>query len=146
MFYQCWLETEGYRVLFDFKTLSNQPNYLDLNLEFYLDFFGSQTIIKSSPSFIAISDLQRLINYFKEHIIHLRQDPETESYLFTPLELGFQIQALSGEIRDKDDGEFSLRFMINMNANSDNSSSYFGGESVIYLKNLKNFINSLSKI
>src|SRR4029453_9240655 len=69
--------------------------------------------VQSVPTLMTVRDLSRLVAYFEEHIARLQQHPDSESDVFVPLELGFQVQALAGEVQTGDDGEFSVRFFVN---------------------------------
>lgn len=140
---KCLLETEGYQIVFNLKSLESTKEDLDLIVEFHLDCFA----VKSIPAFIAIKDLHRLVSYFEEHIASLQVDPDSESYTFSTYGLGFQVQALAGEVRSPDDGEFSMRFMVNVGqANVDASRTYVGGESVVTLANIQGFTSSLQGV
>ena len=136
----CLLQTSGYRVLFELKDLETTTAYVDMVVEFQLDPCLGGSLVKSEPTFVAMSDLQRLLAYFDQHIAYLQQDPDSESDIFVPLELGFQVQALSGEVRSQCDGEFSIRFMVNVGKSKDEDCRvYVGGESVVTLEQIKNF-------
>ena len=70
---------------------------------------------------------------------------DSESYTFIPPDLQFQLQALSGQIRSQDDGEFTLRFMLNTGkSNPEGFAVYVGGEAVISLENVNRFLSSIS--
>ncbi len=141
---KCLLETEGYQILFDLKTLDSTTKDVDAVVEFILDPRLAEISVKSVPTFVAIKDLQRLIKYFEEHIALLQQDSDSESYTFVTWGLGFQVQALSGEVRSPNDGEFTLRFTINVGyVNKEASRIYVGGESVVTLENIHRFTSSV---
>jgi hypothetical protein len=54
------------------------------------------------------------------------------------------VQALAGEVQAGDDGEFSVRFFVNVGESSTAGHRvYIGGESVVALKNLRVFLASL---
>ena len=90
------------------------------------------------------SDLYRLATYFEEHIVQLLQNPDGASSTFVPMELGFQVQALAGEVHAENDGEFSVRFLVNVGKSKDEGEKvYVGGEAVVTLKNIRKFIASL---
>jgi len=141
---KCFLETDGYRVCFDLKGVQASKEHVDMVVEFTLDQHLGGIVVKSIPTFIAASDLHRLTVYFEEHIAQLWQNSDSESYTFVPMELGFQVQALGGEVHTEDDGEFSLRFLLNVGRSKDEGERvYVGGESVVTLRNIKRFIASL---
>ena len=95
----------------------------------------------------AIKDLERLVNYFEEHIACLKVDPDNESSTFITYGLGFQVQALSGEVRSLSDGEFTMRFMVNVGQSDfEASRTYIGGESEVTLENIESFTSSLQSI
>lgn len=144
---KCFLETEGSQIIFDLSSLPTKKE-LDLVVHFRLDPQMGRFCVSSIPTFIAINDLQRLISYFEEHITDLRNDPDSQSHTFVPLGLGFQLQALSGEIFTENkaslDGEFTLRFMINVGRSHNEATSvYVGGEMVVTLTQIQDFIMSL---
>jgi hypothetical protein len=144
---KCLLETEGYRIVFELKTLETTKQDVDMVVEFQLNPCLSNMVVKSKPAFISIKDLQRLVTYFEEHIALLEEDPDSESYTFTTYGLGFQLQGLSGEMRSPNDGEFSIRVMLNVGeSNLENSRTYVGGESVVTLENIHNFTLSLQAL
>ena len=146
MMNRCLLKTNGYRVGFEFQNWVNNQEDVELVIKFLLDPQLGQVKVKSRPFLMAVEDLERLITYFKQHLKCLAQDPDYESSIFTPLELGFQLQALSGEIRALNDGEFSLSFMLNVGRGDDDASVYVGGEGVVMLSNLNIFIASIQQI
>ena len=113
-------------------------------VEFILDQHLGDIMVKSVPTFIAASDLYRLATYFEEHIAQLLRHPDRASCTFVPMELGFQVQALAREVHAENDGEFSVRFLVNVGKSKDEGERvYVGGESVVTLKNIRRFIASL---
>jgi hypothetical protein len=141
---KCILETEGYRISFSLKAVQDSKEYVDMIVEFTLDQSLGGTIVKSVPTFIASDDLYRLVAYFEEHIAQLPQHPDREASTFVPMELGFQVQALAGEVYAENDGKFSVRFLLNVGKSKDEGERvYVGGEAVVTLKNIRKFITSL---
>jgi hypothetical protein len=141
---KCVIETDGYRVSFDLKDMQASKEYIDMIVEFTLDQHLGDIMVKSVPTFIAASDLYRLATYFEEHIAQLLQNPDGASSTFVPMELGFQVQALAGEVHAENDGEFSVRFLVNVGKSKDEGEKvYVGGEAVVTLKNIRKFIASL---
>jgi hypothetical protein len=144
---KCFLETEGYRIVFELKSLETTKQEIDLIVEFHLNSHLGDLAVKSIPAFISIQDLQRLITYFEEHIARLQENPDSEAYTFTTYGLSFQLQGLSGEVRSPNDGEFSIRVMLNLGqSNLEASRTYVGGESVVTLANIHSFTSSLQII
>lgn len=78
------------------------------------------------------------------HVAQFLQHPDRASYTFVPMELGFQVQALAGEVHAENDGVFSVRFLVNVGkSKNEGERVYVGGESVVTLKNIRKFIASL---
>jgi len=141
---KCLLETDGFQISVDLNTIETSKEHVGITVELVLDKHLGNVVIKSVPTCITLSDLWRLAVYFEEHIERLRQNFDSESYTFAPMELGFQLQALEGEIHQEHDGEFSLRFLLNVGEGSkQNHRVYIGGESVVTLKSIRIFIASL---
>jgi len=138
------LETEGYRILFNLKETQAAKESADVVVELVLNRHLGDVAVKSVPTLMTVRDLSRLVAYFEAHIARLQQHPDSESYVFVPLELGFQVQALAGEVQAGDDGEFSVRFFVNVGESSQAGHRvYIGGESIVTLKNLRVFLASL---
>ncbi len=141
---QFLLKTDGYQVLFNLTHLEHTKDYLDAIFEFRLDPQLANVSVKSPQTFISIKDLQELIAYFENHITRLQNNPDSQSEPFVTWELGFQVQALSGEIRSPQDGEFDILFMVNVGqGNEEVGSTYVGGESAVTLENIQRFISSV---
>jgi hypothetical protein len=139
-----FLKTEGYQVSFEIEPMPHLKDEVDVKVGFLLDPCLGNVALTSSPMPLSLKDLQRLKTYLEQHIAHLQADPDSESYTFVPLDLQFQLQAFSGEIRSPDDGEFTLRFMINANKpNEERSSVYIGGEAIVTLENVSCFLSSI---
>jgi hypothetical protein len=105
------LNAYGYRAIFHIACAAHSAQQADVVVEVRLDNAGA-SIMRSMLTSVATSDLQRLGAYFDEHISLLAKEPGHVSEVFVPLQLGFQIQALSGEIDSNDDGVFGLRVMV----------------------------------
>jgi hypothetical protein len=139
------LKTEGYEISFELETMQTLKDEFGVRVGFLLDPSLGNIALTSSPVPLSLKDLQRLKIYLEEHIAHLQENPDSESYTFVPLDLQFQLQAFSGEVRSQDDGEFTLRFMINVGMPSEDSSSvYVGGEAVVTLENVNRFLSLIS--
>jgi hypothetical protein len=131
-------------VSFNLEDVQASKEHVNMVIEFALDAYLGGIVVKSIPAFTAVSDLYRLTTYFEEHIAQLRQNPDSESYTFFPMELGFQAQALEGEVHIENDGDFSLRTLLNVGRNKDAGERvYVGGESVVTVKSIRKFIASL---
>jgi len=151
MIRKCLLETDGYQIAFDFKGWATQQE-----VDMVVTFMGGPPLCPrfsatSVPTFISLSDLRRLRHYFFSHIAQLQQNPDRESYPFVPLGLGFQVQALGGDVRlsneaavGSQEGEFTIRFMVNVGRSHDeNAAVYVGGETAVTVANINHFLVSL---
>jgi hypothetical protein len=144
---RCLFEAYGYTVSFDFMKVDAAREYVDTIIEFSLDQELDGILVKSMPTFIAVKDIAKLATYFSDHIQSLIQNPESESLIFVPMELGFQVQALSGDVQSVDEGGFTVRFMVNVGKEPlENLSVYMGGEGVVSVENATKFISSLNAI
>jgi hypothetical protein len=144
MVQKCALETEGYLICFALQETQAAKESAEVVIELILDRSLGNVAVQSVPTLMTVRDLSRLEAYFEEHIARLQRHPDSESYVFVPLELGFQVQALAGEVQAGDDGEFSVRFFVNVGESRQAGHRvYIGGESVVTLKNLRVFLASL---
>jgi hypothetical protein len=143
----CVLDAGGYRVTFTFQPTGATKKYVDALIELTLDPQLGNVSVKSVPTFLALSDLRRLATYLKDHLSGIKIDPERASYIFLPIELGFQVQGLSGEVDTDEEGEVILRFMVNVGENPDDGSRvYVGAESIVAVERIEEFVSSLSAI
>lgn len=59
-----------------------------------------------------------------------------------------QVQALIGKVILEDEGNFNVRFMINVShqKDKDNTNTYVGAEAGVTLKNIQRFTSSLQTV
>jgi hypothetical protein len=143
---RCTLETEGYRIAFHLHRLDAAREYFDGSVELSLQPDLGGLVIKSAPTFLGVADLRQLAAYFEEHIARLQGDPDAEASVFVPLELGFQVQALSGDVGPEAEGEFTLRFMVNVGQREGCSRTYVGAEAVTTVQSVRDFTASLDTV
>ena len=140
------LQARGYQVVFEVKQTQPVEGFLDIRIAFTLDPRLGGITVEAVPISVMLADLSRLITYFEDHITRLEQDPDSESFTFVPLDLQFQLQAFSGEVRAPNDGEFTMQFMVNVGLTEEGTRVYVGGESLIYLEELNQFLSSLRQL
>jgi hypothetical protein len=140
MSHTCTLAGESFSADF---TLRPARSAEDRDLTVALHTHGRRDLVVSTPSLIATADLRRLREYLTDHLRALTANPDAESFVFTPMELGFQLQALSGEMRDDDDGECTVRLMAQVATGDDLPRLYVGCESVVTAAALRSFIAQL---
>ena len=142
-----FLNTEGYQVSFEMKTIPDLPDEFEVTISFRLDPRLDNVTFTSTPSALPFKELQALADYFTPHIELLKSNPNGDSDTFVPLDLQFQLQAFAGEVRSPDDGEFTLQFMINMGKPEKGSTSvYVGGEGVVTLEEINRFLASVKRL
>ena len=141
-----WLKAEGYQVAFEVRQTGPVEEDLDMRIVFILDPHLGNMRLEAEPIPVMVSDIPRLISYFEDHIAQLQKDPDSESFTFVLMDLQMQLQALSGEIRAADDGEFTMRFLVNVGKAEDGLRVYAGGESVIYLENVNAFLTAMRQL
>jgi hypothetical protein len=148
MTYQFMLRANGYHIVFNGIPVYSEP-ILDTTIEFHLHPNLGDLIVKSVPTFIRLIDLKDFLTYFEEHISHLQQEPDFVSEIFISTDLGFQAQAYQGDILPYNDGDFSLSFMVNVGIrgeNADDTRVYIGGEALITVHEVQNFVHSVQLI
>ncbi|MDF5719608.1 MAG: hypothetical protein PUP91_03760 [Rhizonema sp. PD37] len=101
-------------------------------------------MVRSIPTIITLKDLQSLITYFEQHITNLKSDPNSKAHTFVTWDLGFQVEALSGDVFSESEGVFTIRFMVNIGqADEKACSTYVGGEAMVTFANIRSFTLSL---
>lgn len=145
---KCVLETSGYQLVFYLASLDNSPNHIGLLTEFVLNASHDQSCkARSRAKPVYISQLQKLIPYLENHVAALVEKPGHESHTFVTYDLSFQIQALSGEVRSQNEGEFTIECLVNVGKPEGNPcSTYVGGEAVVTLKNLQEFTSDFQTV
>jgi len=138
------LNTNACQIDFYFsQTIDNQ--WFDLIIKFSNILNSKKYDLESALMSISKSDLSELVKYFRTHINNLKSNPNFSSYVFTPTEVGFRIQALAGDIFD-DEGDFTLRVMANIGQNNiDSTRAYMGIETPVDLESILEFIGTLEK-
>ncbi|WP_433932487.1 hypothetical protein AB3662_48110 [Sorangium cellulosum] len=134
------MSANGYGAIFRLWRAPLSSEHVDAEIEMYLDASRRDTLVRSSRAFISVKDLRRLASYLDEHIALLMSKPNESSPIFVPLEMGFQIQALSGEVDSSEDGVFSMRLMINVGKSETGENVYVGCEGSIDVEHVRLFI------
>jgi hypothetical protein len=144
---QCCLTTAGYQVVFHMTRAQRRGDSLDVVVELSVCPELGRFTVKSVPNFVSVADMRRLVHYLEEHISRLIEDASHESVPFVPLELGFQVQALAGDVGSENEGDFTLRFLVNIGRSPvDGTGVYVGAESVIEVENVRAFAASLEAL
>ncbi|HBL14577.1 MAG TPA: hypothetical protein DD379_24950 [Cyanobacteria bacterium UBA11162] len=147
----CVIETEGYRAVFHLKSLHDSQEIIDLVVELVVNPKLRELSFKSVPAFIFVKDLKRLVSYFENHIESLKQNSSSESTVFIDYGLGFELQASGGsvvsETGSETEGTFTLLVMVNLGQpETESPQTYLGGESIVTLENIRNFISSVNQL
>lgn len=141
---KCILETDGYQVIFYLSSLNYTQEQVGIILMFVLNPVLGTVTLKTPAHSISTKDLHRLIEYFEQHIVNIKKNPDIDSYAFVTYGLDFQIQALSGIVLSDNEGSFSLQVLINVGqADEGASRTYVGGESVVKFENVQKFTSCL---
>lgn len=141
------LRTEGFDLSFEVNRLFTDHEYVYMTVVFRLAPHLGDVLARSELTSIATKELEELVTYFEEHIARLRHDPWTHSDNFVNTELGFQIQALAGEIISPCEGEFSIQCMVNVGQSSEEGPRvYVGGETAVTLQEVYAFSDSIKAL
>lgn len=147
MDYNIILQTEGYQASFELKRFPDYNTSLDLTVVFSVDPRVGKVEARSIPMPIYLRNLYELATYLEQHIADLQKNPQSETYTFVPIDLQFQMQALEGIVIPEEDGEFGLRFMVNMGTPDEESGRvYVGGESTLTVENARRFIATIRQV
>ena len=147
MLSECVLQAEGFNASISLQQIKDPGyyiNYAEVVVTLNLDPRLGSVTVKSGPTYIKLSELLDLADYFKQHIIQLRENPDCISDNWVPLELGFQVQAYAGEVADENDGAFTLRIMVNLRPLS-GPSVYIGTEGNVTVESVNAFVNALEE-
>jgi hypothetical protein len=148
MTYQFTLQANGFHIVFNGEPV-HLNEALDTIIEIQLFPHLGGFTVRSVPMFLRINDLQRFLVYLEEHIEHLRNDSFYESYVFVPLELGFQVHALPGDVDEDTNGSFCLLFLVNIGLrgeDEDDTRVYIGGETNIDVSEVRAFIQTVRAV
>jgi len=141
---KCFLETDGYQIIFELNSIENSQELVNLVIELRLHPQLGKMLVRSVPSAIALQNLHRLVSYFEQHIAALKVDPNNESPVFLTRGLGFQIQALAGEFYTQAQGNCNIRVMLNVGKHTQGyASTYIGGESVVEFAKIYSFTSAI---
>lgn len=130
---------------------SNDQAWIPFNLSFHFSVGINSVTIENVESEIRKLDIRLMINTFNNCIEQLINTNNEDFWLysenigsFTPLEGQFSFSILDGDVMSWDDGNISIRIMLNQNLMaSKHGQGYFGIETSIDTIELKKFINTL---
>ncbi len=140
------LQADGFRFSFEVDYGRTDQEYVGMIVSFQLAPHLQSLNIHSDKTSIATEDLQRLIEYFEQHIAHIQENSSYNSDVFLNWELGFQLQALAGEIDSLDDEDGYFDIMCLVNAGDRETRVYAGGESNITLKDANAFTGTIKAL
>ena len=90
--------------------------------------------------FLFQNDLDRLVSYLEDHMGRLLADSSApDPFPYAPLELGFQLQALSGDVETPIDGSFGLAFAVRRPSDGKLSDDYYGFEGTVDVTSVNRF-------
>lgn len=143
----CVLNVSGFDISFNF-TRVDRAGVADLVVVLSMKKELGNLTISSIPTYTSIVDMRKLATYFENHIARLQNDSSYyEAFVFLNNYLGFEIQALDGEIASESDGSFTIRVMVNVGeAGELQDRVYVGAESVIFLEDINNFIREIRSL
>ncbi len=140
------LQAEGFQFSFEVDYGRTDQEYVGMIVSFQLVPHLQSMSIHSDKTSISVKDLQRLIEYFEQHVAHIQDNPSYNSDVFLNWELGFQLQALAGEIDSLDDEEGYFDIMCLVNVGDRETRVYAGGESNVTLKDAKAFTETIKAL
>ncbi len=151
MLEQIVLETAGFRFSFDIDYNWTDQEYMGMIVTLQMLPPLRDLTLRSERSSIAVSDLRELQTYIDQHMVKIREtNVDGDSYVFLNWELGFKIQASSGEVEPSGDGTFSIICSVNIGKASDGTRVFLGGESWLtfdqaraFLQDIQTFLDQL---
>ncbi len=124
---QLSLEGKGFRAEFQFQQAANSAEHFDATVRLILSASVAGACIESVASFLSIAEFGRLSDYLDNHLLSLRKGARLDTGPFVPMELGFQLEALDGDVDADGEGELSLRFMANVGLDPDEETRVYAG-------------------
>ncbi len=141
------LETDGFTFSFQVDHRRTDQEYVGMTVLFVLDPTLGNVSLQSEATSISTKDLKELARYFEQHIAHLQQDAWSDAEMFVNTELGFQLQALAGELLSATEGDFGIRCTVNVvKSDEGRSRVYVGGEANVTLKQVQTFTDSIEAL
>lgn len=105
---------------------------------------GGETL-GSTEVAIMTADFVRLRDYLESHMAALRSGAPIADYPFLGYDLGYQVQALHGELEDGE-GEFGLRAMVLKGTSASGQRVYVGAESLMTTVAARRLMESLAAL
>jgi len=141
------LETDGFTFSFRVDHRHSNQDYVGMAVLFVLDSTLGDVSLRSEPTSISTKDLQDLVAYFDQHVARLQQDAWSDAEVFINTELGFQLQALAGELISATEGDFGIRCTVNVvRSDQGRSRVYVGGEANVTIKQIQAFTSSIKAL
>ena len=103
--------------------------------------------IHTVPTLYSKNELLMITDYFEKHLADLTKDSSTRSHVLLNYTLTYKIQALSGKVDDRNEGNFGINCLINVsdaNKFSDvGKYTFIGGYSTIKAKDAIKFTKDI---
>lgn len=144
------LKTDGFEATWNFLSFNQTDKVFKVSAGISLLGSRPQKLVEEVIQYLFVRDLERLITYFEQFLMSGTDSLLQDTYPYVPLELGFHLQALSGEtefdeVTHEMDGYYSLRVMLKIK-NASHRSVYVGAESTISIFETRKFIDALKTI
>ena len=141
------LKSDGIGTEFVFADIRSNSGYVDVRISVDLPEEMGRWPMPMAACRLFKGDLERLLQYFRSHTKGLLDGSLSESAVFVPSEIGFQIRALDGDVESMLDGYFTIEVMNNYGLRKEGYDSlYLGFSSVIDLVNLNEFCARIEAI
>jgi hypothetical protein len=124
---QAILSVEGFDVVFSLNRFKDSLSIMDVEIEIRPESDLAMNAFRSISSFVAIKDLYRFLGYFEEILKHSNSGRRQKLPVYVPLELGFQVQVLEGEMETEEEGYFTIRVMVNLGRNAKHGTHVYAG-------------------
>ena len=156
----CVLPTDGYKLMFYLlfypgRYVAGDPHCRDfqvtirflLNSELEHEKYVHKIDIHTVPTLYSKKELLGIANYFEKHIADLIKDSSTRSRIHLNYTLTYRIQALSGKVNDRNEGNFGINCLINVSDANKFSNvgkyTYIGGYSTIKARDAIKFTQDI---
>jgi hypothetical protein len=105
------LELDGAHV--EMRNLRREPSAESIVLHFTTTLHaGAGATVPARECLVSLADLRRMAAYVRSHVGANSPHSISDSNTFVTYDLGFQLQALSGELESWKDGYFTIRWMF----------------------------------
>ncbi|MFH1304462.1 MAG: hypothetical protein ABIK07_25700 [Planctomycetota bacterium] len=115
----------------------------DVNVKLSLHDAFSAKLHAENNTFMGRKDFERLAQYIEDSIKNIRSNTHANFDIYSPLNLGFEVRCIDGDLFDNNEGEITLETFIDISRENSADREHIGARGTVSFEQALTFADSL---